>query len=50
MTTITVEKVPQSIVKKYGTNIDYKEYNRHILKEKITQVKNAFFNPKTNSY
>ncbi len=50
MTTITVEKVPQSIIKKYGTNIDYKTYNKYILKDKITALKNAFYNPKKDSY
>ena len=50
MTTITIEKVPQSIVKKYGTNIDYKAYNMYILKEKITAIKKAFYNPKKDSY
>ena len=50
MTTITVEKVPQNIVKKYGTNIDYKSYNKYILKDKITALKNAFYNPKNDSY
>ena len=50
MTTITVEKVPQSIVKRYGTSMDYKTYNKYILKEKITALKNAFYNPKNESY
>lgn len=50
MTTITLEKVPQSITKKYGTNIDYKSYNKYILKEKIAGLKNAFYDPKNNSY
>ena len=50
MTTITVEKVPQSIVKKYWTNIDYKAYNKYILKDKMTAIKNVFYDPKNDSY
>jgi len=50
MTTITVEKVPLTIVKKYWTTIDYKVYNKYILKDKILSLKNAFYDSKTDSY
>ena len=50
MTTITIEKVPQSIVNRYGTNIDYKSYNKYILKDKLRALKEAFYNPKNDSY
>lgn len=50
MTTITLDKVPQSIVKRYGTSIDYKAYNKYILKDKINALKNAFYDPQNDSY
>lgn len=50
MNTITVEKVPQNVVKRYWTSIDYKIYNKYILKEKIKAIKNAFYDSKNDSY